>query len=75
MKNPYYHVTERYPTASLPKELLGDVSAGNHVRVIVQQLDEHGEVVDGHPYLDRDGDTPATTEEVAEYVRCLRGNI
>jgi hypothetical protein len=74
MKNPYYHVTERYPTASLPKELLGDVAPGSHVRVIVQQLDENGDVVDGHPYLDRDRRVPATVEEVTDYVRWLRGN-
>lgn len=75
MKNQYYHVTERYPVSSLPKELLGDVVAGNYVRVIVQQLDENGEVVDGHPYLDREPDVPATAEEVTDYVRWLRGNI
>jgi hypothetical protein len=72
LKNPYTAKTDRYPVEKLPRELLGDIEPKGLVRVIVQRLDDEGQIVAGHPFLDRDAGETASTEDIVDYVNWVR---
>jgi len=75
LKNPYRHITEGYPADRLPRELLGAIEAKGMVRIIVQRLDEKGEIVGGHRYLDAKPSDEVSSEDIVDYVHWVRDGI
>ena len=75
LSDPYRAVTDRYPGEKLPSDLLGTLENNGFVRVIVQRLDDNGEVVDGHPYQVRTLAEAVDPEDVVDYIPWMRGHI